>query len=473
MTLVRLVFLLALLPVIGGRGGAAAAQTDGAAPSVRVHLFEEAAPRAFEIRLLDGRRAALFSENANSPLFELDGGETLQVRRRGDELLVDGPDGRLFAQTLRLAPTGNDPASSAAAWRVAVTDGQRSPEARSYAGALTLASVEGGGAGLRLVNTVALEPYVASVVASEYGFDDLEGNKAQAVATRTYVLRTLRENGTDHVFADHVGAQVYRGAGRVTPPARRAAEATRGEVAVYEGAPIQAVYHSASGGHTARNNTVWDANEAPPYLRARPDPYTKNTSPHQDWRTTLDRSRLLDRLSERYGFRVRGFVIAERSEDGRAAQIELLRRNGPNQTISGNDFRLFANRQADGRGLRSTLFEAERSGDRYVFEGSGYGHGVGMSQYGARAMAQAGKSYREILSFYYPGVSLAHLDGDGARGEALADATALPTVQPASAPPSASNAPAPKATTARASNNKKKNDASEKSSSTSDERIGW
>ena len=169
---------------------------------------------------------------------------------------------------------------------------------------------------------------------------------------------------------------------------------------------------------------------------------------------------------------MRGFVIAERSEDGRAAQIELLRRNGPNQTISGNDFRLFANRQADGRGLRSTLFEAERSGDRYVFEGSGYGHGVGMSQYGARAMAQAGKSYREILSFYYPGVSLAHLDRDDARGEALADATALPTVQPASAPPSASNAPAPKATTARASN-KKKNDASEKSSSTSDERIGW
>jgi stage II sporulation protein D len=230
---------------------------------------------------------------------------------------------------------------------------------------------------------------------------------------------------------------VYRGTERITPQVRRAAEATRGEVAVYDDRLIHAVYHASSGGHTAANDDVWDANGPLPYLPAHPDPYD-DASPHHGWRVTLDRSRLLDRLSERYGFRVAGFQVAEHSPDGRVAQVKLLQRGGSSRVISGNDFRLFANRQTGGRGLRSTLFAADRRGDRYVFEGSGYGHGVGMSQHGAHAMAQSGRSYREILAFYYPGVALARLDGESTgAGPALTDATPLPsssTDQPAPAP---------------------------------------
>jgi len=482
--------LLLLIGLPAAPATAQSATADDETPAVRVRLFAEAAPRAFEIRVAEGRRAALVSERSSNPLFELDGGETIRVHRRGGELRVDSPDGRLFAQSLRLAPVGENPADpSEAAWRVAVTEGRRRPEARSYAGTLTLRPAANDGE-LRLVNAVAMEPYVAGVVAGEYGFDDLEGNKAQAVAARTYVLRTLRDEGPGHVLADHTGAQVYRGAGRVTPPARRAAAATRGEVAVHEGTPIRAVYHSASGGHTAANDDVWDAARALPYLRAQPDPFTAETSPHTDWRTLLDRARLLDRLSKRHGFRVRGFRVAERSPDGRAARIALLRRGGDAKVISGNDFRLFANRQADGRGLRSTLFDAERDGDRYVFEGSGYGHGVGMSQYGAHTMAQNGKSYREILSFYYPGASLAHLDGDDDGDEkaspaaaggasdlpALTDVTALPTVRPAGGDPAAAAAPSTSASATRVRDEREEEEeekANEESSSASEERVGW
>ena len=416
-----------------GRLVAQPAPAGAPAQAVRVQLFGTAAPQTATVRLEAGRRAALFSEDYDSPLLQLDGGDVLTIGRRGGELRIEGPEGTLYARTVRLVPeTGADP--YAAAWRVAVEEGRRRPAARTYAGALALAPGDGGA--LRIVNTVALEPYVASVVAGEYGFDDLEGNKAQAVAARTYLLRTLQDKGADHILPDHVGAQVYRGAGWVTPQTRRAAEATRGEVAVFEGAPIRAVYHASSGGHTAANETVWQAAGALPYLRARPDPYD-DASPHHGWRISLDRSELLDRLSERYGFRVRGFRVAERSSGGRAERIELLRRGGPSTLISGNDFRLFANRQAGGRGLRSTLFEADRQGDRYVFEGSGYGHGVGMSQHGARAMAQAGKSYREILAFYYPGVRLASLNGENRRGSealALTESRPLPAAPPLADP---------------------------------------
>ena len=441
--------------------------SNATAPTVRVHLFGAAAPRAVAIRLQENRRAALFSGSSDRPLLELDAGATLRITQRGEELRIEGPDGRLYARSIRLRPERRDD-PYAAAWRVKVEEGRRRPKARTYSGALTVTPSEGEE--LRLVNSVSLEPYVASVVASEYGFDDLEGNKAQAVAARTYVLRTLREKGMDHVLPDHVGAQVYRGAGQVTRQTRRATEATEGEVAVFEGRPIRAVYHASSGGHTANNDDVWDTRRSLPYLQARPDPYD-DASPHHGWEISLDRSRLLDRLSDRYDGRIRGFRIAERSEDGRAARIELLRRGASSHVINGNDFRLFANRQTSGRGLRSTLFEAERQGDQYVFEGSGYGHGVGMSQYGARAMAQSGKSYREILSFYYPGVALAQI-GTGTTDEptapsedqfVLTDTTPLPaTALPSSDPAIPQTSPPPT-----------QRPVEEKQPASSKGRIGW
>lgn len=467
----RACFAVAALIALGAAGAshplAAQPAAGSGAPPVRVRLLGEAAPRAVTIRLQEGRRAALFAGSADTPLMTLAGGDALTVGRRGGELRIDGPEGRLYARRLRLAPEGSTRAGSEAgggAWSVAVKEGRRRPDARTYAGALALAPAAEGEA-LRLVNTVAMTPYIAGVVASEYDLGDLEGSKAQAVAARTYLMYTLRRKGADHVLPDHVGAQVYRGAGRVTAQARRAARATRGEVAVHDGTPIRAVYHASSGGHTAANDDVWDAPGALPYLRARPDPYDEKSSPHYGWRVEVDRSRLLDRLSEREGERVQGFQIAERSDDGRVAQVELLQ-SGSDARMSGNDFRLFANRQTGGQGVRSTLFEAERRGDEYVFTGSGYGHGVGMSQHGAHAMAQQGHSYREILSFYYPGARLAQLQGGAAEEElpALTDATPLPA-----APGGAGNAPV--ATVEKVEGGKKENE--EPTESSSDERIGW
>jgi stage II sporulation protein D len=99
--------------------------------------------------------------------------------------------------------------------------------------------------------------------------------------------------------------------------------------------------------------------------------------------------------------------------------------------VSSNDFRLAVNRSLSGVNLKSTLFDARRSGDQYVFEGQGFGHGVGLSQWGAHEMANRGFGYRDILSFYYTDVALTTLD----------DADAIP-LEPTT--PIASN-PAPEA----------------------------
>ena len=210
----------------------------------------------------------------------------------------------------------------------------------------------------------------------------------------------------------------------------------------YDGALIEAVYFASSGGHTADNETVWESPPRP-YLRGVRDPY--DHSPHAKWHAKIPRKKLLDALSKAYGFTVEGFRIDERSRDGRVRTIKLLGK--PERTISGNAFRLVVIRTFGARTLKSTFFDARVRGSDYVFEGHGFGHGVGLSQWGAHEMAQKGRSYRDILTFYYTDVALTR-DADYA---ALLDrepqarvAVETPTVSVASEapPPVASALPA-------------------------------
>ena len=224
-----------------------------------------------------------------------------------------------------------------------------------------------------------------------------------AVLARTYALHQM-QHGEGKTLSDQVLSQKYDGADRITRAAREATRLTQGEVLTYRGDLIEAVYFSSSGGHTADNETVW--NGAPlPYLRGVADPYD-TASPHALWRTTIPRDRLLDILSDTYHFRVAGFHLGDRSRDGRIRTIELLRGNQTEKVISSNEFRLLVNRHFGPLQLKSTLFDARRNGNTYVFEGRGFGHGVGLSQYGALEMSRQGHTYRDILAFYFTGVEL-------------------------------------------------------------------
>lgn len=373
---------------------------NAAAQNVRVRLLALNEPAAISLSVHE-RPVRLYAGDHEMPLTELLPGDQARISKAGGQLhvLVDGLE--LYAESLRAEP------DEGGLIGITLEEGTAKQERRRYAGRLLL-SGDGSEWEMRLVNEVPLEAYVASVVASEYGFDDLEGSKAMAVLVRTYALGASGKFGSEYDHVDHTLSQVYRGADSITPVSLQAARETRGEVLAYDGELIQAVYFASSGGHTADNETVWDAQPLP-YLRGTPDPYGR-ASPHASWTSRIPRPRLLAELGAAYGRPLDGFVIEERSRDGRVASVSLIFVDGSRRTISGNDFRLIVTEHFGMHSVRSTLFDARREGDAYVFEGKGFGHGVGLSQWGAREMARNGMSYTDILDFYYTDVAIAQMD---------------------------------------------------------------
>ncbi len=254
---------------------------------------------------------------------------------------------------------------------------------------------------------MTLEEYVQGVVAAEMPASfDLEALKAQAVAARTYSYRRIirderiAEHPEAHLSADYQSGQAWVSwetfSGRYTPllarslqqKIKKAVRLTEGEVLLYQAEPILAVYHACSGGRTENSEHYWS--EQLPYLRSVEDPFS--TSAPQHYSTA---SIKLDKLKKALGEeKVSNFRVIERYPSGRVKTVEV-----GDSWFSGREVRQHL-------GLRSTWFTAEIIKDELVFSVWGYGHGVGMSQYGAQEMALAGYAYADILQYYYQGIEL-------------------------------------------------------------------
>ncbi|MFP4227527.1 MAG: SpoIID/LytB domain-containing protein [Salinivenus sp.] len=366
--------------------------------SVRVRI-EQQRDVASAVVTVEEERMEVQVPGGSAPAFTLQPGDTLRVGRRRSEVFASAGTRGLYSTSVRLTPA-QDPAT----WSMAPAD--RDP--RTYRGGLRVSPDSADG--LVLVNHVPLEEYVASVVASEYGLEDDPGAKAMAVVARTYGLFATKKFGPEVDHADGKLSQVYEGTDVITARSRRAAESTRGQVLTHDGQPIQAVYFSSSGGHTADNEDVWDAEDPLPYLRARSDPYD-DESPHHRWQASVSRSDLLQALTRIRGRSVNGFTLGDRMPHGRLKTVELLLSDDTQHTMNANAFRLAVNKRLDDDPLKSTWFDARREGDTYVFEGRGYGHGVGLSQWGAHAMGTQGHSYEEILEYYFTDISIRRHEG--------------------------------------------------------------
>jgi stage II sporulation protein D len=258
------------------------------------------------------------------------------------------------------------------------------------------------GGGLAVVNRVSLEPYVAGTLGGEvYPGWTAETLKAQAVVTRSYALhQAARRRGEPWDLADGTQSQVYGGYDAESPELVAAARATRGQWLAWRGRPILAVFHSASGGRTASAEEVWG--RALPYLRsvAVAD---EEDSPDTYWRATVSGTKLgraLAPLGVQVGS-IQELRVVARWPSGRARTVQVRGRKGE-ATIGARALRDALGAEV----IRSTLFETRTAPEGVVFVGSGHGHGVGMSQWGAEAMARRGASYREILAAFYPGTEL-------------------------------------------------------------------
>ena len=270
--------------------------------------------------------------------------------------------------------------------------------------------------GLSGVMTPSLDDYVAGVVARELGSawlrpEHIQVVRLQAVLARTYALSHLgrhRHEGFDLCATTH--CQLFRPLGTIPAStaavAREAAQSTRDLLILHQGQPIQAVYHADCGGHTSDASAVWGGIGAP-YLRGVADSMCPGPS-REPWRFAVDATALRDALNAdqrtRVGARLNRIDIAKTDEGGRALRVLL---EGERSTVvRAEEFRFAVLQRFGPRSLRSTQFNITRTDEQFLFEGTGYGHGVGLCIAGAIAQIQAGRPLAAVISSYYTGAEV-------------------------------------------------------------------
>ncbi|MEW5783557.1 MAG: stage II sporulation protein D [Bacillota bacterium] len=276
---------------------------------------------------------------------------------------------------------------------------------------------------LEQVVLIDLEEYLVGVVIAEMPASfGLEALKAQAVAARTYTLSRSRAWGGDgcrqsaasaDICSDSTHCQAWidpqeavlswpdemknENLARV----RQAVLETAGEVITYQGRLIEAVYHSTCGGKTESSQAIWSGGPTP-YLVSVQCPYCTH-SPYYESNTLVPYAKLSTLFLQEPALPVAAIKqlpaqVVEETPGGRVGLLEL-----GDSLLEGKEVRRLLD-------LPSTAFIWEAQEDGFLFTTHGHGHGVGLCQYGADGAAAEGKSYRQIISLYYPGTTVSQAD---------------------------------------------------------------
>ena len=257
---------------------------------------------------------------------------------------------------------------------------------------------------------IPIEEYVTGVVAAEMPSEfNIEALKAQALTARTFVVAKLTnppgDLPSDAVVTDTIQDQVYKDKDQLRKTwgkdfekkyakIKEAVNTTAGQILTYDGNPIYASFFSTSNGYTENSEDYWE--NAAPYLRSVASPWDVDSPKYEDkvsftvgeFEKKLGVSLPSDGSIGTIKTLTEGKRVAEASVDGK--------------TYSGREIR-------DLLGLRSSDFSWKRTGDSITVTTKGYGHGVGMSQYGANGMAEEGKEYSDIVKYYYKGVAISEI----------------------------------------------------------------
>jgi stage II sporulation protein D len=261
---------------------------------------------------------------------------------------------------------------------------------------------------LQVTATMPMEEYIAGVLAGETGnFQSDEAQKAMAVAARTYALHFgARHSLEGFDFCDSTHCQALR-LDAVTPRLRKVSESTASEVLWYNGEPAAAYYHANCGGTTEDGRYFLGNNMLhPPYLKQHSDTYCVRGG-NSHWRGEVSMQELRRALMAegvKIPGQIRSVTVAQRTPSGRVEFLTVI--GSRSVTVPGLAFRLAVGRNIGWERLKSNWYDVRPDGQRLVFQGRGSGHGVGLCQVGAEIMGEEGKTYAEILSFYYPGTRL-------------------------------------------------------------------
>ena len=277
---------------------------------------------------------------------------------------------------------------------------------KSYRGALRLLPRKGS---LQLINRITVEEYLQGVVPEEMPAEwNPEAVKAQAVAARTYALRQRKRHakeGFDVCATTH--CQQYGGVAVERAAANQAVKATSGEVLESHGALVDALFHTDSGGMTENSEDVWgsriDCLRAAKEVRTETYPWEKNITVQKFSELLAKRGKNIGTLKKIELSPIKiGKAAKDRTVSGRVKQVTFVGKNGK-ASITGNDLRSML-------GLKSTLFGMTMNRNVLFIKGYGWGHGLGMSQHGAKAYADSEHyDYKQILQHYYRGAELKKL----------------------------------------------------------------
>jgi len=340
-----------------------------------------------------------------------DRGQAWRIEESAGRVRAVRPDGvpTVWKDALRARPVG---------------DGLLSLDGKPYRGEVVFVASDSG---LVVINALPIDDYLMGVVPLEMGVrpaSDSAAVQAQAVTARSYAFIHLAPNRAYDVTAGTLD-QLYGGVAAENAVASQAVDATRGVVLRYGGRIVNAPYHSTCGGSTTASSEVWRS-EDEPYLRSVSDriPGTErfycDIAPRFSWTRRLDARALNAAVSQYMGHyakvpstgagNVHGVTIASHTASGRVGTITVSTDRG-NFTLRGNDIRYVLRTPGD-EILNSTYFSLDQSSAsdgslvQLVIRGFGYGHGVGMCQWGAIGRARAGQDFRAILRAYYPGTSV-------------------------------------------------------------------
>jgi stage II sporulation protein D len=266
-------------------------------------------------------------------------------------------------------------------------------------------SVNGAG---KKTKKMKLEKYIAAVVAGEMKKDwpeDAYG--AQAILARTYALKHMEDEQTETISGSFAQAQQYKPEA-VSDEIKKAVKKTRGEVVLYDEQYIKAWYHASAGGETttAKVGLGYEEDELP-YIKSIRSPDDEAPEDIKNWTVEFKNNKLIEALS-RMGKAIGGLknlTINNKDQTGRAINFKFKGDKGE-AIVNAADFR----KQLDPKKLKSIKLESvKKTAEGYSFSGSGFGHGVGMSQWGAYSLAQENKSPEEIIKHYFNDIEIVRI----------------------------------------------------------------
>jgi stage II sporulation protein D len=258
--------------------------------------------------------------------------------------------------------------------------------------------------GLHVLLTIPSERYVMAVLQSEAGANEpAESLKALAVTARSFALTNSHRHGAEGL-CDSTHCQALR-MGDVPPEIESAVRATAGETLWWHGARVPGYFTQSCGGMTEDAAAMWGGVKQP-WLMSHTDLYCVRLS--SQWHAEMSVSELSEALHAegwKLGGVIDGVRVVQRDGSGRARSLQVSA-GGERVTLPAASLRFALNRSLGWNRLRSNWYEVSLGGGRVVFDGKGYGHGVGLCQAGAAEMAKEDKGYREILAFYFPSTNL-------------------------------------------------------------------